>query len=357
VSDRRAHDIGFTRPELAVLLGLAKQHAQAELLRGDLPSAEYVAPLYRSYFPKRFDEEVPEALENHSLRREITALRLANRLIDAGGGALVTTLTTEFGVDAGEAIAAMLQAEDLLRISDYREQLLARAGSSRTGIYAALVELDDGVRDVAHYIVRSRACDLDGARIEHWRAGVDALRNSIRDYLSPGELQRFEARMRRLVGQGVPEEVANDIAGLALADRGLNVLRVCEETAVDPIDAARVYARLGEETGMNWVFGRLSQDAAGNLWDRMVLLGLRWDLLDLQREITESLLTRKPDDPDAAVDAFLAENTDVIEEVLVLERRAAADTGPSSLAVVTGRLRLLRATPVGPEAPVSEDGS
>jgi glutamate dehydrogenase len=330
-----------------VLLGLAKQHAQAELLRGELPLADYVDSLYRSYFPKRFESAIPEALATHPLRREISALRIANRLIDAGGAALVTTLTSESGVTAGEAMSAMLQAEDVLRIRGYRARLLERAGSSRSGIYAALVELDDGVRDVAHYILRSGACDLDRPRVERWRAGVDALRTSIRDFLSPGELQQFDARRQRLGNQGVTEEVAADIAGLALADRGLNILRVCEKTILGPVDVARVYARLGDETGMNWVYGRLSQRSDGNLWDRMVLLGLRWDLLDLQREITERLLASRPDEPDAAVDEFLAQNADLVGEVFALERQAAAESGPSSLAVVTGRLRSLRSAAVG----------
>jgi hypothetical protein len=77
----------------------------------------------------------------------------------------------------------------------------------------------------------------------------------------------------------------------------------------------------------------------------MVLLELRWDLLDLQREITERLLTTKPDDPDAAVDEFLLLHADIVGEVLALERRAAGDTGPSALAIVTGRLRSLRPDP------------
>jgi hypothetical protein len=93
------------------------------------------------------------------------------------------------------------------------------------------------------------------------------------------------------------------------------------------------------------VYGRLSQNNAANLWDRMVLLGLRWDLLDLQLEITGRLLATKPEEPDAAVDEFLLRHADIVQDVLALERRAAADTGPSSLAVVTGRLRSLRPAP------------
>jgi hypothetical protein len=76
-----------------------------------------------------------------------------------------------------------------------------------------------------------------------------------------------------------------------------------------------------------------------------VLLGLRWDLLHLQLEITGRLLATTPEEPEAAVDEFLLQHADIVQDVLALERRAAADMGSSSLAVVTGRLQSLRPAP------------
>ena len=43
-------------------------------------------------------------------------------------------------------------AEDLLRIPDYRRRLLELVGAQRTGIYQALVEMDDGVRQLVRYL-------------------------------------------------------------------------------------------------------------------------------------------------------------------------------------------------------------
>jgi len=71
----------------------------------------------------------------------------------------------------------------------------------------------------------------------------------------------------------------------------------------------------------------------------MVLVDLRSELLDLQREITERVLARKSDDLMAAVDAFVAEHAAVLERVRGLQRRAAAAVSPSALAVITERLR------------------
>ena len=106
-----------------------------------------------------------------------------------------------------------------------------------------------------------------------------------------------------------------------------------------PIDAARVYARLGDATGINWTYARLEQTGVTTLWDRIVLLDLRWDLLDLQRRLTGSVLAAKPDDLGASVDAFLASHADVISSVEALQRQSAAANSTSALVVITARLR------------------
>jgi glutamate dehydrogenase len=340
LSDRATRGEGFTRPELATLLCLAKQHAQAELMASGLTSADELEPVYRAYFPERFTSELPVPLGDHPLRREITSLRLVNRLIDAGGAALMVSLTSELGVGIERAAAAMLQAEDVLNVPSYRWRVLSE-GRSRAGIYAALVELDDGVRIVAHYLVRSGAGALDPATVQRIRAGILALSSAARDFLSPGELQRFDARWEPLSKQGLPDDLAHDIAGIPLADRGLDILRVCEETSTSPIETARVYARVGDATGINWAYARLGQAGVTSLWDRILLLDVRWDLLDLQRRIAEEVLASKPDDPAAAVEAFLDSRADVISSVQALQRQSAAAASTSAIVVITARLRSL----------------
>jgi glutamate dehydrogenase len=340
-SERAGQGIGFTRPELAVLLGLAKSQLLTALAESEVVRLDYVEPAYLEYFPRSFREEHSDALRAHRLRPEIGALRLVNRLLDAGGATLLPTLMAELGVGAPEVASAVLQAEDLLRIPDYRRELLELANASREGIFGALIAIDEGVREVARYLVRSGAQQLDTERVERWRNGLDALRGSLGDFLSEGESQRLSTGRERLERRGLPPALATDVATLPLADRGLNVLRICERSPVAPIEAARTYAKLGDQTGINWLYNRLSLAQGGSLWDDMVLVDLRWELLDLQREITEAVLARKPDDPDAAAQTFLEDHANELERVRVLQRKAAVST-PSALAVITARLRCLR---------------
>jgi glutamate dehydrogenase len=343
LADRASQGQGFTRPELSVLLGLAKLHAQA-LLHGDgMVDDGYLDPLYRGYFPERFQAELPGALGDHRLRREITALRVVNRLVDAGGATLFDSLCTELAVGVPQAAAAMIQAEDLLRAQEIRAQLLDGVDASREGIYQALIELDEGVRVVARFLVKRAACELDSGRVLRWRTGLDVLSDALEDYLSEPESLRLQARRERLRAQGLSRDLVDSIAVLPLADRGLNVIGLTEGVDVAPIQAAKAYARLGEETGINWVYGRLGQAATTSMWDRVALVDIRWELLDLQRHITSRVLQAGADDLSAAVSRFVAEHEEDIRRVRELQRDAAISAPATALTVIVARLRGLRA--------------
>jgi glutamate dehydrogenase len=339
VAERAAQGKGFLRPELAVLLGVAKLVVRRALAASPLVDLPYLAPLFAGYFPASFRESFPAALPGHRLRREITALEITNRLVDAGGAALVPSLATELGVAVSDVAAALLLAEDVLEIPPRRAQLLASRETPREAVYAALLEVDRGVRAVARFLVKSGGAALDADTVERRRAGLAELRANLDGFLSGVETDQARDRAAALVQQGVPEALAADIAMLPLADRGLNVLRLCERAPVSPAEAARVYTRIGEGTGIHAVHRRLRDAEAAGLWDRMVLVDLRWDLLDLQRQITEGVLASKPDDPIAAANEFLDRHEVLLESVAALEKQITPADGASALVVLTGRLR------------------
>ena len=341
---RKERQQGLTRPELAVLLGLAKLETRRALAASSLVDVEYLTPLYQSYFPETFRREYAAALADHRLRREITAMVISNRLLDAGGVTLLPSLGAELGIDIPNAAAAVLLAEDILEIPRQRERVIALGGRVPADpILAALLVIDRGVRNVARFLAMSGEHELDRRRLERWRRDLSELRAHLGEFLTEGEHERVGERESDLAGLGLPADIAVDLAVLSLADRGLNILRVCEAVAAPPVLAARVYARLGDLTGINWVYRQLSLAADGDVWDSMVLVDLRWTLLDLQRELTEELLVEQPEDPSSAVEAFAKTHAGALEGVRALQQRAVASGSASALAVVTQRLRKLRA--------------
>ena len=341
---RAAAGRGLTRPELAVLLGLAKLQARQALAASPLVESAYWTPRFEGYFPEAFRTAHPEAVRGHRLRPEITALVVTSRLVDAGGVTLVSALGAELGIAPSEVLAAVQVAEDVLEAERYRSALLSPdAAIPREPLYAALCELDRGVRGVARFLVRSGAARLDASRVASWHEGLRELDDTLMGALGREEAEAAERRGAALAAQGVPDALAAEVAALPLADRGLNVLRIAETTGLPPATAARVYARVGEGTGIQWAHRHLASAELRDPWDRLTQIDLGWELLDLQRALTEAVLADKPDDPGEAVDAFVDANTALLDRIRALQRRAGATPNASALAVVAGRLRELRA--------------
>jgi len=344
---RRGTGTGLLRPELAVLLGLAKLHARAALNGDAVLDRPLFRPLLDGYFPARFRERWPHAVESHRLRREITALVATNRLVDAHGVGWIPALVARRGLPVGSAIAAALAADELLDAPRYRARLLAAlATAPREAVYGALLALSSAVVDVARYLLAAGEGALEEASLIRWRADIFSLRDAMRQFLSASETAELEDRRRRLAETGLPAELADEVASFPLADRGLNVVRILERTDLSPVDVGLVYARIGEGTGLNWVYQRLPAAETTDPWDRMVVADLRTQLLDLQRRLTERVLAEKPPDPRAAADAFLSEHAERIARVEALQQPAGSRASASALSVVTQALLRLREGPL-----------
>ncbi len=342
VHARAGEGRGLPRPELAVILGLAKLQAQAALERDDFTGSPYLEPTYRGYFPKRFREEWADALDAHSLHGRITSLRVVNHLVDAGGSTLFTSLQAELGTDAATTASALLMAEDMMRVEEVRTQIASEWTAPRIDLYAALIELEEGVRMVARFLVKSGIAALDAERAERWRDALDALFGGIRGFLARGELRRLDERCERLCARGLSDAVAERVACLPLVDRGLNILRVVESTSTQMLSTAPIYTRLGEAAGLNWLYERLVFVHSATYWDRIILSDLRQGLLDLQRALTEHVLARDPEDPAGAAEAFLAEHGEEITGIRELQQRAATGATTSALAAIAARCERLR---------------
>jgi NAD-specific glutamate dehydrogenase len=190
--------------------------------------------------------------------------------------------------------------------------------------------------------VRSGALVLDPARVAELRQGLESLRADAERLLTPQELEEGAARRLALEREGLPAGLAADVAAASLADRALNVLRVCQRSGAPVLDAGRVVARIGEGTGILWLHQRLREIDAGDPWDRMALADLRWELLELQRELAEAVLASRPADPVFAAETFLGRHAALLDHVRELEDQAGPSPSPAALLVIASRLRALR---------------
>src|SRR5690606_30968394 len=299
LAERSAAGRGYLRPELAVLLGVAKLVVRQALAASPHAAAPELEPLLLGYFPETFRSSWPDAIREHPLRREIAAMVATNRLLDAGGVTLVTSLAADLGVSLADAAAGALRAEEVLDAPARRAAILAEPALPRATAYAALLEIDRGVRAATRFLARSPELVADAEAMARAREGVAALRGR-HDLLTEAESSEAALRQRTLVDQGLPAPLAAEVVTASLADRALNALRTAARASVSPEEAARLLARIGDATGIAWVHQRIREIEPADPWERTALADLRGDLLDVQAAIAQSVLAGGAADADAA---------------------------------------------------------
>jgi len=334
---------GLTRPELSVLLGLAKLDTRRSLAASAAIDSASLGRYYASYFPERLRERFAEEMKSHRLRREITALIMTNRLLDAGGVTIIPTFVSDLGIGVVESAYLLLAAEEILRVPYFHRRLIeGKQGVPREATYAALLEFDLAVRRVARLIFREGYDPLDPVWLSTWQDGLFVLREKLASFLTEQESLITSSRREEFQRAGLPRELATDIATLPLADRGLNIVCASQHTGAPLLDTARVYAHLGESTGINTGYQRLAHIRPEDEWDRMILIDLRGRLLGLQRALTQFVLTRATGDPLRETNEFLSARASDLARIRDLGARSEAHLQVNVMSVYVQALEQLR---------------
>ena len=137
---------GWTRPELAVLLGYTKRLCKQALAAGGTPAHPSLAEPFKGYFPALLRDRFPHELETHQLRDAITATRVVNHVVDRAGASLVPELVRGLGAEVPEVLYAWLSADRLLGAETLRE---SATGDTEAARLRARVAVESAVAQAA----------------------------------------------------------------------------------------------------------------------------------------------------------------------------------------------------------------
>ncbi len=106
MNERLAAGQGMSRPELSVLLSLAKIAVTAELLESPLVDDRALESELLAYFPGPVVARFGHLVWDHPLRRELLATLLAGDVVDTMGQSFVFRRALEFGATPSAVVRA-----------------------------------------------------------------------------------------------------------------------------------------------------------------------------------------------------------------------------------------------------------
>ena len=312
----RETDKGLTRPELAVLLAYAKITLFDEVVKSDVPDDPFLnSELYR-YFPEPL-HGFESAMEQHRLRREIIATRLANDMINLGGITFVHRVKERAGAEADAIAQAFVAATELFQLNP----LLGRIDDLDNEVPAQVqtdlrLDLINALRRQVFWLAKTRPADWSISKlVENYAKGVHTLMESGPDILSPFEQDLFKERVSDYVEAGAPEEIAADVAKVLALTSATDIVDLAHREQRDVCSIAHIFNAVGNE----FDFDRLRHIAMtltlDEHWDRLAVRGLVETLLGQQFSLVSLISARHPEDDlsdlseaSTIVDTFLSDN-------------------------------------------------
>ncbi|MGV3564111.1 MAG: NAD-glutamate dehydrogenase domain-containing protein, partial [Nocardioides sp.] len=292
VKQRADRGEGLTAPELSVLMAWTKIELADELIASDLPDDPYLVQDLTAYFPTAMRERFAGYISDHPLRREIIVTQVVNDLVNGAGITFLTRLEGETGATAPELVGANFVAREVFGSLPLREELRSYDNRLDAAVQTRMrLEMRTLVERASRWFVANRRPPMDSqAVVDQFSGPVQETMARLPELMGGRELAAFEERRDRLVGQGVPEDLAARVAVLPPAYMVLGVVDTALRDGLDPAEVARVHFALGERLGLPVLVQRILALPRQDRWQTMARAALRDDLHAVHLQLTGQVL-------------------------------------------------------------------
>ncbi|HEX6997240.1 MAG TPA: NAD-glutamate dehydrogenase [Gammaproteobacteria bacterium] len=289
---RRAAGLGLTRPELAVILSYSKIELRERLVDTDVPEDEYLRAELKAYFPRALAQRFGSGLRAHPLAREIVAMLIAGSMINRMGPFFVLRAEEETGADVAQVARAYAVAREVFGVRalwreieglDHRVPAAAQ--------YDSIFQISRYLRRAVYWLLQNYADELDiEPLVQRFRPAV----GEVFAVLPKLTIGRAEQRVTQLgtefEGVGLPADLANRIAALALMPQSLDIVELARELALPAREVGELYFALGEALGLDWIRERIEALAVRGRWRAMARATLRETLAQQHRALLRAVL-------------------------------------------------------------------
>ena len=331
---------GLTRPELAVVLAYAKLDLFEHVIESKLPDDPALQSELSAYFPKLGVEHFAGELATHRLHREIVATQTVNQLVNLAGPFFVQRMRELSSAPAWCVTRAFVIADRAFALSNLKARIDALDLKVPAALQNAMMgKIAELLRRLGLWFVVNLPADADiGAVIADYDIAKSGVKEHLARLLSPFERETTDAAIAALVKDGVPEDLARDIASLPALNAVPEIVALSHSAHTDIETAAKAYAFVGAELGLDRLLAYASKVTIADYWDRMALRRIIDDVYAVQRALAQQALGQSSPYSNAtnAVASWVAARRDDIDRTRLfldeLEKNGPASIAKLSLA-------------------------
>jgi glutamate dehydrogenase len=280
IAERRSAGLGLTVPEFAVLLAQAKISAVQEVLHSTLPDDPYMKSVLTVYFPEPLRAAYAADMDQHPLRREIVTTMVVNDMVNQSGTTFLFRMNEETGASVADISGAWLVAREVFGMPRFWAQVEALDGQVDVATQIALLLEGRKLTERAvRWLLHSRRAPYDiQETIGFFTAGVQAVRAGLPGLLAGRDLVTFRERQQAAVARGVPDDLAERVAGMVPAYSAFDIVEVAASTGRDVTETAEVYFDLASRLQISRLRDQIVALPRDDRWNTMARGALRDDL-------------------------------------------------------------------------------
>lgn len=292
VEERKAKGKGLTRPELCVLLAYAKIRFTQNILASDVPDEPYMRGWLFHYFPEILRKKYEKEIERHQLKREIISTAIANSIVNRMGPTFLQSTMKKTGASCSQVVFAYMVVRDVFRLQD---------------LWSAIEDLDNKVpanvqlramhaisnlagHSIIWFLTRLGR-DLDAANdIEAFGRCVAVIRENVETLLTPEIKMMINQHTEAGKRDGLPENVAKDVALLPVLSSVCDIIRISLEQKTELLSTARTYFEVGEQFHLDWLRNQARFLRPDSRWSAEATEGIVDQLYGAQAGLTVRVL-------------------------------------------------------------------
>ncbi|HEY2079884.1 MAG TPA: NAD-glutamate dehydrogenase [Streptosporangiaceae bacterium] len=315
IAERRSAGIGLVIPEFCVLLAATKIDTTKELLASGLPDDAYLQRVLIDYFPTPLREKFSGGMGEHRLHREIITTSVVNDMVDRSGITFAFRLNEETGASTPEITAAWLVSRAVFDMPGFWALLEALDGKVDTGVQVlAALEGRKLTERAARWLLNFRRPPFDvQATIDFFAAGVLTVAAGLPKLLAGRDLAGFSERREIYVARGVPDDLADRIAGMVPAYSAFDIVDIAHGTGRSVEETAEVYFDLADRLQIARLRDMITALPRDDRWNTMARGAIRDDLYTAHAALARDVLSvTGPGSPEQRLAAWVQRNDSAV---------------------------------------------
>ncbi|WP_024592568.1 MULTISPECIES: NAD-glutamate dehydrogenase [unclassified Pseudoalteromonas] len=310
LAERAAAGKDLTRPELSVLVSYAKMVLKESLVSDEITENPYYRQLLVKSFPRPLREKFNDAMDNHPLRKEIIATKLANSIVNDMGLNFMVRMHEETGANEAEIAMCYSIASEIFEMRDTWSSISALDNKIPAAVQTEMLyQLRRTVRRTTRWFLRHRnKSQTIEQGIEFFAPTFKDLSDNLNSYMIEKENDRIVIEANKLIDAGVPADIAKRIVSLSSLFSVMDLAEVANNSGKSISMVSNTYFKLGARMGLHWFLEQITKQPVANHWQALARSSYREELDWQQRTLSEVVLNSfegDESDVDSQIDEWM----------------------------------------------------